>query len=613
MNRLPKSDTDLPHDHVAGRRDAKVAIVEYGDYGCVQCDRLHDVLRRVLDQDGVPVRYVFRHLPVVSPEHEGLARAIASEAAERQGKFWEMHDALFRCAAEADGDIIETAARDAGVDLARFHRDRDDPSIRAEVQEDIESALAHGIHRVPTLFIRGKEYSGAWDVESIQEAVKPPVAARVKDLALDFTNWAAASGAVLIVFSIIALIWRNSPFGRFYEVFWGIEAGVVANGHSLVMPLHDWVNDLLMAVFFLVVGLELKRELVAGQLSRWDRAMFPAAAAIGGMLFPALIYLALNRGSSSAVGWGIPMATDIAFMLGVLTLLGNRVPRSMIVFASALAIVDDLGAIVVLAVFFSHELNFGAIGAVVLLVTILCGFNRARVYALWPYLGVGVLLWLAVHRSGLHATLAGVLVAATIPLRKSASLQTLLAQESIEVQQATSAVDSGGGHEAEELERLTERVHMIDRRLHPPAERLAHELQPWSSYWVLPVFAMANAGVVLSLGGNSSARPESLGIIMGLVIGKPLGILLATALVHRIGLGKKPRDATWSHIFGVGCLCGIGFTMSIFIATEAFVTGEKLAAAKLSVMIASTVAAAVGIGWLILIDRRHDLAGRAVR
>ncbi len=607
MNQLVEPDVERKSDHVLSQEDCIASIVNYGDYQCGECGRFKDILRRVLDDDGIPVNYVFRHLPLGKSKAEGIARAVAAEAAARQGKFWEMHDALFRHA--DDTDAIGQAADEAGLDLQRFEKDQNDPLIRDGVERDIEAALAQGIDRVPTLFIRGREYLGVWDLESITEAVQPPIARRVNELASDFARWAAASGAVLILFATIALIWRNSPLGEQYEAFWQSDAGLMVAGQSLTMSLHHWVNDLFMAVFFLVVGLELKREALSGQLAEIRRAAFPAAAALGGMIVPALIYLGFNWGTAGAAGWGVPMATDIAFTLGVLALLGSRVPTSMKVFATALAIVDDLGAILVLAIAYNHGISWTALSTAALFFLVLVGFNRARVYALWPYLLLGALLWLAVYFSGLHATLAGVMLAATIPTRSKPSLSPLLAQESVRVSQARRQIRTENGREADERERLANRVKVITARLHPPAERLEHALQPWSSYFVLPIFALVNAGIAISANSVSFTNTATLGIVMGLVLGKPLGILAATWLVDRAGIGKKPDDATWMHIIAVGCLCGIGFTMSIFIASEAFSPAESLADAKFAVMAGSIIAALLGVVWLRLFCPESESSG----
>ncbi len=586
-------------DHVVGDPEAKAAVVEYGDYGCADCRRLQEVLREVRDESGQPLTYVFRHLPLASSGEHELDCAIASEAAARQGMFWAMHNSLFRNVHLADvPQQIETAAKDAGLDLEKFELDRADPVIAEEVRQDIEQARAHGIERVPTLFIRGREYQGAWDVDSIQEAIRPPLAARVRTLSEEFARWAAAGGVILIVFSLIALIWRNSPWSESYEHLWHISAGFTLGTQSLSMSLHHWVNDLLMAIFFLVVGLELKRELLTGELADVKRAVLPVAAALGGMLAPAGIFLIFNLGTPNSAGWGVPMATDIAFTLGVLALLGSRVPTSLKVFAAALAIADDLGAILVLAVAYNHGFSWIAISAAAMVTGVLIVMNRVRVFALWPYLSFGALLWLAVYFSGLHATLAGVILAATIPTRREVRLLPMLAQGAIGIRQSIARLEAGSADEPHERERITQRARTVIGRLEPPAEHLEHLLQPWSSFGVLPVFALANAGIAISLASLQLADRLTLGIVLGLVLGKPLGIFLGTWLVHRVGIGEKPSDATWQQVLGVGCLCGIGFTMSIFIANEAFSDVQQLDQAKLAIMIASVLSAMTGFVWL---------------
>lgn len=589
-----------PHrDHIAGEPSARAAIVEYGDYGCPDCRRLQEVLRDVRDESGQPLTYVFRHLPLVSSGEHYLTRAIASEAAARQGMFWEMHDALFQHAHVEDVDLqVTEAAKHAGLDLHRFALDREDPIIAEEVEQDIEQAQAHGIERVPTLFIRGREYHGAWDVESIENAINPPLAARVRTLSDDFARWAASGGVVLIVFSVIALIWRNSSWHESYEQLWHTSAGFSIGSHSLQLSLHHWVNDLLMAIFFLVVGLELKRELLTGELADPKRAVLPVAAAIGGMAVPAGIYLAFNAGTPNMSGWGVPMATDIAFTLGVLALLGPRVPTSLKVFAAALAIADDLGAILVLAIAYNHGLSWSAIVAAGVILCALVGMNRVRVLILWPYLLLGAMLWLAVYFSGLHATLAGVMLAATIPTRREVRLLPMLAQGAVGIRQAINRLEADEADDQAERERVAHRARTVMDRLEPPTVRLEHQLQPWSAFLVLPVFALANAGIAVSLDSMSLTNRVSLGVLLGLVLGKPLGILAGAWFVDHIGLGQKPVDASWRQVLGVGCLCGIGFTMSIFIATEAFQSAEQLVTAKLAVMMASVAAAVGGFVYL---------------
>jgi NhaA family Na+:H+ antiporter len=367
---------------------------------------------------------------------------------------------------------------------------------------------------------------------------------------------------------------------------------------SLDLSLHHIVNDFFMALFFLVVGLELKREILSGELSEFKRAIIPIAAAAGGMIVPASIYLAFNIGTGGSVGWGVPMATDIAFTLGVLALLGSRVPTSMKVFAAALAVIDDLGAILVLAIGYNHGISWAALAAAGGLMAVLMGFNAARVYRLWPYLIVGTLLWAAVYSSGLHATIAGVLVAVTIPERERPSIIPMLAGITSSAPQFMHHLQTSNVSEDAGWHYFARRIREIDLRLRSPASRLEHALQPWSQYFILPVFALANAGIELSINNVRPTDHVVIGIFLALVVGKPVGIFAGAWLIDRLGLGRKPDDATWPQVLGVGMLCGIGFTMSIFIANEAFGGTEELAAAKLAVIAASLVAGLVGFIFL---------------
>lgn len=595
-NKKPRP-IETPRDHVTGEVGAKVAIVEYGDYGCPDCRRLQSVLSKVRDDSGLPIKYVFRHLPLESQEPHRFTRAIAAEAAARQGKFWEMHKALFQFASESV-EGIERAAVEAGLDMRRFELDCRDPAIAEEVAQDVEEAAAHGIDTVPALFIRGREYTGVWDVESLEHAIRPPLGIRVRNVTLEFAQWAASSSVVLIAATIVALLWRNSFLGASYEHFWHLDATVAAAGHSISMSLQHWVNDLLMAVFFLVVGLELKREFLEGELADPRRAALPVSAAVGGMVIPAAMYWVANRHTAAAAGWGIPMATDIAFTLGVLALAGRGVPVSLKVFVTALAIADDLGAILILAIAYNHGLSVAALSAAAGIMAILFGLNRARVYSLWPYLTLGLCLWVAVFFSGLHATLAGVLLAIVIPARRQPSLVPLLAQGAVTLSHSLRRLQADDGEETQERRRMAERLRVLNKRLRAPAEQLEHALQPWSSYFVLPLFALANAGLLL--GSNAVQLGDTVlwGVLAGLVIGKPLGIFAATWLVVKLGWGQLPSGVTSRHLIGAGCLCGIGFTMSIFVANEAFDAPLILSRAKLAVVIASVVSALLGFAIL---------------
>ncbi|HSH21515.1 MAG TPA: Na+/H+ antiporter NhaA, partial [Candidatus Caenarcaniphilales bacterium] len=385
-----------------------------------------------------------------------------------------------------------------------------------------------------------------------------------------FTHSSAFGGLLLMAAVVIALVWANSPWAASYEDLWHTPVGFSFAGFAFTEELHFWINDGLMAIFFLLVGLEIKREVLVGELASLRRAALPAAAAMGGALVPALIYLVIvGPGSPAARGWGVPMATDIVFALGVLALLGRRAPIGLRVFLTALAIVDDLFAVLVIALFYTEGLAVGALGAsaailVALVAANALGVRRPIVYGL---LGVG--LWAAVHESGVHATVAGVLLAATIPARTRidapafvANARGLLGDYEGRV---NDEADIGERHAALwELEELTEHAQA-------PMLRMEHVLHPWVAFLIVPVFALANAGV--AIGADLAAtltNPVVPGVLLGLVIGKQVGITAGAYLVVRTGRASLPDGVGWRHIYGVGWLGGIGFTMALFVAELAF-------------------------------------------
>jgi NhaA family Na+:H+ antiporter len=368
----------------------------------------------------------------------------------------------------------------------------------------------------------------------------------------DFIQGEASGGLVLMGSAALALIVANSPLAHVY--FETLHAYVLG-----LSVLH-WVNDALMALFFLLVGLEIKRELVVGQLASWRDRALPGFAALGGMAVPALVYVGFNYSDPAAVhGWAIPAATDIAFSLGVLALLGSRVPLSLKVFLTALAIIDDLGAVIIIAVFYTAELSPIMIGLAALTVGVLVVINASRVTALWPYLVLGVLLWYFVLESGVHATIAGVVLAATIP-----------------VQGGTMADDEGS-----------------------PLYRLEHALSRWVAFGILPIFGFANAGVALGGTGLAAlAHPVTLGSALGLFVGKQIGVFAGAWLTVQVGWAARPAGSTWAQVYAVAILCGIGFTMSLFIGLLAFTTDEFHDATKIGVLAGSVLSAIVG--WTML-------------
>jgi len=409
------------------------------------------------------------------------------------------------------------------------------------------------------------------------------------------------SGALLMLATVAALVTANSPWAGTYFAMWDTPLTVGLGEATLAMPLLAWINDLLMAAFFLVVGLEVKRELLIGELNSPRKAALPFVAALGGMVGPAVLYVAI-AGREAPSGWGIPMATDIAFAIGVARLLGARVPAALLVFLTAFAIADDLGAVLVIALFYGHHVAWHAVAAVVALVVFLLAMNRGGVRLASAYVLVGLPLWLAVHYSGVHATIAGVLVGLCVPSGSRATRESALADADAVIE----SVRGGGDPNDGALQAIESHVD----RAQSPLENLEHGLHPYVAYAILPLFAFANAGIALGgIGGDALFDPITLGIAVGLLVGKPAGVVSASWLAIRAGVAELPRGVSWRHMFGAGALGGIGFTMSLFVAALAFPGSEaQHVAAKLGILMGSGIAA--GVGLAILAGARAD-AGSA--
>ncbi len=425
----------------------------------------------------------------------------------------------------------------------------------------------------------------------------PPQPGRSLPRALQrFLDTESSGGVVLLAFTIVALLWANSPWKTSYATLWETELTLSAGDLIRTTDLRHFVNEALMAVFFFVVGLEIKQELVAGQLRRWRTAALPAIAALGGMVVPAVIYAGINLGGEGSRGWGIPMATDIAFALGLLALLGRGLPGSLKVFLLSLAIADDVGAIVIIAVFYSGGIHWPAIMAAAALLAGVAGLRRLRV--LWGpgYLVLGIGVWVAFYESGVHATLAGVALGFLAPGRPLAP--DVVAEEW--------SIDLADEPSAGELKTMT----TLARSTVSVTERLQHTLHPVTSYLIVPVFALANAGVAFEAGSLRApgARSVAFGVAGGLVVGKLVGVSGAAWLAVRVGLGRLPEGVRWSHLVGVGGLAGIGYTVSLFIADLAFDNQQLANAAKLGILAASVTAAMVGAAILRLSARHASSA-----
>lgn len=408
----------------------------------------------------------------------------------------------------------------------------------------------------------------------------------------EFISKEALSGVILFIATIIAVIVANSSFGSDYYNFWHMPLGITIGEKVVSMSLTYWINDALMALFFLMVGLEIKREMIVGELSSISKAAFPIVAAIGGMIIPALIYVSCNP--SNPLGFGIPMATDIAFALGILMLLGAKVNPAVKLFLVALAVVDDLGAVLVVATVYTNEIKaeyFLHLGAIYALIWFL---NFKGITKLLPYLILGVFLWVYIHEIGIHATIAGVLLAFAIPIKSKIEEKKFIEETKKDIQEFEKNIDEIpilNHHQIDSLENI---AHNYDK-VQNPLVRLEHNLHGFSAFFIMPLFAFSNAGVVIDFSGISANLMIVLGVVCGLIIGKPLGIFAFTYMATKLKIIKKPNNLSWNEIFAVGFLGGIGFTMSIFITHLAFVDESIIASVKLGVFIASFIAAIIGV------------------
>jgi NhaA family Na+:H+ antiporter len=420
----------------------------------------------------------------------------------------------------------------------------------------------------------------------------------------EFFQQEASSGILLIIATIIALIWANSPWAESYIHLWETKFTVSFGAFGISKDLLHWINDGLMAVFFFVVGLEIKREVLVGELASPRQAILPIVAAIGGMAIPAGFYLLFNANGPASSGWGIPMATDIAFALGVLSLLGKRVPLSLKIFLTAVAIVDDLGAVLVIALFYTSELVWISllVGAGFLITLIIMNKLGVRSPLVYSLLGLG--LWVAFLKSGVHATIAGVLLAMIIPVRTRINTEEFISHAGFFLDEFRKHGKPGESVLTNKDQRSAIlAIEVAAEHAQTPLQRLEHMLHPWVSYFIMPVFALANAGV--SLKGNILSvitQPVTLGILAGLVLGKQIGVFLASYLAVKLKWADLPSGMTWGRLYGLAWLAGIGFTMSLFIAGLAFVNSEFLSSAKTGILIASLIS---GIAGAVILSRNN--------
>ncbi|HEX4199193.1 MAG TPA: Na+/H+ antiporter NhaA [Caulobacteraceae bacterium] len=598
---------DPARDHTRGNlaeRNQTVLLI-YGDYLCPYCRRIRGVIGRLRKALGDRLVYVFRHYP---NEHVHPGAEFASEAAEaagRQGKFWEMHDALYDRQPPLTREHVLEAARDIGLDMDRFQRDMADPHIRDQIDEDLADGRRNGVTATPTIFIDGQRYDGAWDFYSMLEAIERPVGARLRRTARAFASLSASAGLVLLLAAALALVCANTPLAPLYRQFVDARFGIGPTTGALSLSIADWCSEGLLTVFFLLVGLEIRREVTAGAFTDLRAAIVPVLCAIGGTLAPAAIYLAINPGTTAS-GWSAPTSTGIAFTLGILAVLGKRAPVGLKVFIAALAVVDDILSMLILAIFYPQNFQavwlLAATGGVGLMYLL----NRWRVYAGWPYLVVTLALWLALEQAGVSAALAGVALAAFLPTRPAPAAGPLLAQAATALaalehaQTEARQVEDAPPIEQEPIwDWASRNLQAAAGRLVSPADRVEHAAEPWSAYVVLPLFAFTATGVGLNVDLNvPGAARVLIGVILGLVIGKPLGVTLAALAAVKARIGLMPEDTSIRAFVGAAMLCGVSDPVALLMADEAFPHSDFAAVAKIGVLIGSALAA--GLGALVV-------------
>lgn len=433
------------------------------------------------------------------------------------------------------------------------------------------------------------------DRHSVTEKVEtaPKLSTPIQVITSPFVRFAemeAAGGIVLLACTIIAVIWSNSAWQHSYHQFFQTDLSVGFGRFLISENRHEWINDGLMSLFFFLVGLEIKRELLIGELSSLRRAAFPFMAALGGMVVPAVIYLIIANGSPMQRGWAVPISTDIAFTLGLLLFFGSRIPIALRIFVTALAIVDDIFAVSIIAIFYTDQIHYVslAVGIACVLLSLAANFMGVRKPSV--YAAIGIVTWWAVLHSGVHATIAGILLAFTIPARTSLEKSAFVKQS----RWLLDRLDTAHSHSFEEqsiIHTLEQKVQLVQSPLH----RIEHQLQPWVSFLVMPLFALANAGVDVTHNIMGALKhPISLGILFGLFVGKPLGIWLFSFVAAKTRIALPPADTSWQQTFGAAWLCGIGFTMSLFVAGLAFEDDSSLRVAKIAILVASILSGVFG-------------------
>ena len=594
---------DPRRDHIRGDYGAagRVDVVMYGDYLCPYCRRLGAVLLRLRHALGERLVYVFRHFPNERAHPGAELMAIGAEAAGRQARFWEMHDALYRHDPPLNRRILLDIAASLGLDLERFNRDLEDPALRQRVEEDRADGRRNGVGATPTIFVDGVRYDGAWDFSSMLESLERPVGAQVKRSARVFANLPSSAGLVLLLATAAALICANSPLGPAYRRLMSAQFGIGPTSALLSLSVEQWCSEGLLAVFFLIIGLEIRREMTAGSLTDWRTAIAPLLAAVGGVIVPAGVYLALNP-PATAGGWPVPTDTGLAFTLGILALC-PRASTSLKVFVATYGVAADILAFLILAVLHPGAIHGSWLPASAAAIALMFVFNRWRIYVSWPYLAATLGLWLSLHLAGVSGALSGIALAALLPRRPAPKAGPLLAQAAnalAELEHTEHELQSAGDPRRR-LEQepvwdwASRNLSAAAERLLSPAERVEQSAAPWSTYVVLPLFAFTAAGVAIVADFDLPYASRVLvGTALGLALGKPVGMVAATWIAVRARIGDFPAAAAPMAFLGATFLCGIGDPLSFLIAQQAFPSSAYAAVAKIGVLAGSVLAAVLG-------------------
>jgi Na+:H+ antiporter, NhaA family len=614
---------DFRRDHTRGDgvRNGRMTVLIYGDYLCPYCRRLRQVLDRLRRALGERMVYVFRHYPNERAHPSSELASIAAEAAGDQGHFWEMHDALYeREPTLVDNQRLVQIAESLGLDTERFERALDDPKVRQRVQEDLTDGRRNGVTATPTIFIDGIRYDGPWDFYSMLEALERPIGVQVQRTARAFANLPTSAGLVVLIAAAAAIACANSPLQAAYHHLLNVQFGIGPTPGGLSLSVGQWCSEGLLAIFYLILGLELRREMTAGSLANSRAALAPLLAGVSGVVVSAGVYLALNSGATAA-GWPIPTDTGLPFTLGILAVFGARASAGLKVFVATYGIANDLSSTLVLAFLHPRAISLEWFLVAFGIVATMAMFTRWRIYAVWPYLMGALGLWLSLHLAGVSGALSGLALAAFLPPWPVPTAAPLLAQ-------AASAL-AELEHAEHELRRTGQTQRRLEQepvwdwatrnllaaadRLLSPAERVERATEPWSTYVVLPIFAFTATGVALvaDFRAHDATRVFG-GVMLALAVGKPIAIILTVWAAGKAKVAFLPADAAPLAFLGAAFLCGIADPFSFYLADQAFQTGTYASAAKLGVLAGSGVAAAFGAVLLALsptpgTDRRATL------